>query len=260
MAGKLTDGARVAAGNRPRRELTLLLLAGAVGVGIVLLATRQEVARVSVIAPRPLPATVTTLTAQQLLPAAWALAVAALASLAAVLATRRWLRRVTGLITAALGAGIAAVALGQVTAAQVLSAASRTLSPATGAEAGAAPGSATAGGTGGGSGLLSGFPSHVALAGPGWRYLMVTGALVVLAAGLAIIVRANRLPAMSARYERHPVGPDRAAETAGTGQAAGSAGTGAAGTGAARTGAARSKASMWELLSAGADPTADDGR
>ncbi|MHB1593487.1 MAG: Trp biosynthesis-associated membrane protein [Streptosporangiaceae bacterium] len=250
MAGKLTDGARPAAGNRPRRELTLLLLAGAVGVGVVLLATRQDLARVSVIAPRPLPATVTTLTAQQLLPAAWALAVAALASLAAVLATRRWLRRVTGLITAALGAGIAAVALGQVTAAQVLSAASRTLSPATGAEAGAAPGSATAGGTGGGSGLLSGFPSHVVLAGPGWRYLMVTGALIVVAVGLAIIVRANRLPAMSARYERHPAGPDRAAGSAGADSAGGSAGTGSA----------RSKASMWELLSAGADPTADDGR
>jgi hypothetical protein len=251
VAGKLTDGARAAAGSRPRRELTLLLLAGTVGVGIVLLATRQEVARVSVIAPRPLPATVTTLTAQQLLPAAWALAVAALASLAAVLATRRWLRRVTGLITTALGTGIAAVALGQVTPAQVLSAAGRTLSPATGAEAGAAPGSATAGGTGGGSGgLLSGFPSHVVLAGPDWRYLMVTGALIVVATGLAIVVRANRLPAMSARYERHPLGPDRVADTVGAAQPGGTAGAGAA----------RSRASMWELLSAGADPTADDGR
>ncbi|MHB1431459.1 MAG: Trp biosynthesis-associated membrane protein, partial [Streptosporangiaceae bacterium] len=131
--------------------------------------------------------------------------------------------------------------------AQVLSAASRTFSPATGAEAGAAPGSATAGGTGGGSGLLSGFPSHVGLAGAGWRYLMLTGAVIVVAAGLAIIVRANRLPAMSARYERHPAGPGRAA---GAAEADGSAGTSAA----------RSRASMWELLSAGADPTADDRR
>ncbi len=92
----------------PGRELAGLLLGGAAGAGVVLLASRQGLARVIVRPPRPLPATVTVLSAQDLRPAIAALAVAALASLAAVLATRGLLRRLTGLVAIALGAGIAA--------------------------------------------------------------------------------------------------------------------------------------------------------
>src|SRR5579859_4906212 len=81
-----------------RREFAVLLLAGVVGAAAVLLATRQQAAHVVVTAPRPLPRTVTAVNWQDLLPVVSALAVAALASMAAVLATRGWLRRITGLI------------------------------------------------------------------------------------------------------------------------------------------------------------------
>src|SRR5215469_3636113 len=111
------------ASGEARRELVALLLGGAVGAGLVLLGTRQQVAKVVVTAPHPLPATVTPVSAQDLLPAAAALAVGALASLAAVLATRGVLRRVTALITAALAVGVAISAAGSLKAADVLTAA-----------------------------------------------------------------------------------------------------------------------------------------
>lgn len=221
------------AAGRPRRELTALLLVGAAGAGTVLLASRQEFARITVVAPDPFPATVTTVTIAHLTPAVSALAVAALASLVAVLATRGRLRRATGLVTVGLGAGIAALALSRITRAQVLDAVNRTVSPATGAGAGAAPGSVTAGGSGGGGALLSGFPAHVLVTGAGWRYLMAAGAVIVIVAGLLIVLRARRLPAMSARYDavKTPAVTDRSAATAAAG--------------------------MWESLSAGQDPTRD---
>ena len=258
-----------------RRELGGLLLVGAAGAGVVLLASRQGLARVIVRPPRPLPATVTELSAQDLRPAIAALAVAALASLAAVLATRGLLRRLTGLITIALGAGIALLAAENVTAAAARAAAGRSgASPAGGSGAGTAAGSVTAGtgsgGSGGSLGSLTGFGSHVELGGSAWRAMMVAGAALIIAAGLIGLVRARRLPAMSGRYER-PSGP--AAGTAG--QAAGP-GTSVAGTtgpggpdgssspaghagpaGGARAGRPRpAPASMWESLSAGTDPTA----
>ena len=58
-----------AAGSQPRRELALLLLLGAAGAGLAVLATRQGWARVETAAPRPLPASVTTVTGQALVPA-----------------------------------------------------------------------------------------------------------------------------------------------------------------------------------------------
>jgi len=118
MTGANSEGA-VAAGPfaHQRRNLAAILAGGAAGAGVVLLATRQELARVVVHAPRPLPDTVTAVTAQGVRPAIAALALAALASLAAVIATRGLLRRLTGLITIALGAGVAVSALGKVTAA-----------------------------------------------------------------------------------------------------------------------------------------------
>src|SRR5215469_16059596 len=137
----MTDQERASAALRSgRRELSVLLLCGAVGAGLVLLGTRQQVARVVVTAPHPLPVTVTTLSAQAILPGAAALAIAALASLAAVLATRGVLRRTTGLITAALGIGVAITAAASLTAAAVLNAAGHaTISPAKGAGGGIAP-------------------------------------------------------------------------------------------------------------------------
>lgn len=232
---------------RPRRELAVLLLAGAAGAGAVLLGSRQELARVIVHAPRPLPDSVTAVTAQGVRPAIGALAIAALASLAAVLATRGVGRRITGALTIVLGTGIAALAFGQVSRASVLAAAARgAATPATGAEAGTAAGSVTAGTGGGAAGSIGGFPAHVVLEGGGWRALMVAGAILVIAAGLTAAIRARSLPAMSARYERTPRQPTRPVNGPADEQTARPAG-----------GRPRQKApTMWESLSAGADPTA----
>jgi hypothetical protein len=182
----------------------------------------------------------TTVTAQNLRPGISALALVALASLAAVIATRGLVRRLTGLITIALGAGVAVSALADVTAAAVLAAAGRAgSSPASGGTAGTAAGSVTAGNGGSAAtGSIAGFPMHVMLGGTGWRLLMLAGALLIVAAGVAVVVLARRLPVMSGRYERQRAAsaPSRSQEQAARPRAA--------------------AASMWESLSAGGDPTA----
>ncbi|HEX5190091.1 MAG TPA: Trp biosynthesis-associated membrane protein [Streptosporangiaceae bacterium] len=234
------DGSRA---GHPRRDLAAILVAGAAGAGVVLLVTRQQLARVVVDAPRPLPDSVTAVSAQDVRPAIAALALAALASLAAVLATRGLLRRLTGVLTVALGAGVAATALGPVTTAAVLAAAGRAgASPATGSGAGTAAGSVTAGNGGSTApGGLTGFPVHVVLTGTGWRVVMIAGAVLIVAAGLAVVMLARRLPVMSGRYESRslPAAPgqrDRPAREDDPPQPA-------------------QATSMWESLSAGADPT-----
>lgn len=230
-------GADSTRAGHPGRNLAVILITGAAGAGGVLLATRQELARVVVRAPRPLPDTVTTVSAQDVRPAVAALAIAALASLASVLATRGLLRRLTGILTVALGAGAAAAALGPVTAAAALAAARRaSTSPASGPGAGTAAGSVTAGNGGSATqGGGAGFPVHVVLSGTGWRALIVATAVLIVAAGLAVVILARRLPVMSARYERRS-GP----ATPSSGEVPG------------RPNAA---AGMWESLSAGGDPT-----
>lgn len=234
----------------------MLLVTGAAGAGLVLLALRQDWARVTVAVPRPLPASTVALTGQDLVPAAAALAVAALASLAAVLATRRLLRRVTGLITAGLGIGITLLAAGRLTAADVLAAAQAGTAPATGSGAGTAAGSVTAGSTAGGDGTggaLTGFPAHAVLAATGWRGLMISAALVIIAAGFLVALRASRLPVMSSRYDRSP-GRASSARRRGAGPDS------ARGTGRARSARPATAATMWESLTAGDDPTAGPGR
>ncbi len=252
---------------RRRRQFAVLLLAGVAGAGTVLLATRHQAAHVVVTAPRPLPRTVTPVSWQDLLPVAAALAAAAMASMAAVLATRGWLRRVTGLIAVALGACIAALAAGPVTKAAVLAAAGHAnLSPANGAGGGIAPGSTTAGGTGGTgtSGSLAGFPAHVELAGSGWRVLIIVGAIVIVVVGLVIVIAAAKLPAMSGKYER---AGKTAADGAGTARADRAGTTRPLPSDPApvtdrrprEPARANASASMWESLTAGADPTAQPG-
>jgi uncharacterized membrane protein (TIGR02234 family) len=251
MAGESESGSYPRSG---RRELPVVLLCGAAGAGLVLLGTRQHIARVVVTAPHPLPVTITPVSAQDLLPAASALAIAALASMAAVLATRGLLRRITGLVTAALGVGVAFTAAASLKAADVLTAAGHAnLSPANGAGGGIAPGSTTAGTDGGtAAGSLAGFPAHVEFAGSAWRALILAGAALIIIAGCAIIARAGRLPAMSSRYER-------------TARPSVPLTTGPLTTGPTTTGprSARLAASvggiMWDSLSAGADPTVTTG-
>ncbi len=80
----------------PRQELTAMLLLGAVGAGLILLATKQDWAQVRTSLPRPLPDSHVAVTGAALVPYADALVVAGLATLAAVLASKRLLRRLTG--------------------------------------------------------------------------------------------------------------------------------------------------------------------
>jgi uncharacterized membrane protein (TIGR02234 family) len=221
-----------------RRNLAAILLGGAAGAGLVLLATRPQLARVVIHAPRPLPDTVTTVTAYNVRPAIAALAIAALASLAAVIATRGLLRRMTGLITVVLGAGVAVSAMAGVSAAAVLAAARHANSSPAGGGAGTAAGSVTAGNGGStATGSIAGFPMHVVLGGTGWRLMMLAGALLIVAAGIAVIVLARRLPVMSGRYDRQRAAsaPMRPQQTVRPRPAT---------------------AGMWESLSAGSDPTA----
>jgi uncharacterized membrane protein (TIGR02234 family) len=222
--------------SQPRRELALLLLLGAAGAGLALLATRQGWARVETAAPRPLPASVTTVTGQALVPAAGALALAALAGLAAVLATRRTLRRVAGILVAGLGVGLAVAVSAGISAADVLAAASASAVPGT--AAGSGVGSTTAGTPGPGGTPLSGFPGHVVFVSFPWRGVAVAGALAVIAAGVLAAWRADRLPVMSSRFDppARSASPEPAVPVPDRGRPADSA-------------------AMWESLSRGEDPT-----
>ena len=162
--------ARPARSQLRRRELALLLLLGAAGAGLVLLAARQGWAQVRTAVPRPLPDSVVAVTGQTLVPDAGALALAALAGLAAILATRRTLRRVAGVVLAGFGAGIAVAVRAGVSAAAVRAAAAARApvgSASPGRRSAARPGAA---GRRGGPGW-AGFPrtwSSPAAAGGGW--------------------------------------------------------------------------------------------
>src|SRR5208283_4002549 len=106
-----------------RREFVLVLLAGAVGAGLVLLAVRQAWAQAIFTPPRPLPTQDISVTGQQLVPLASALALAALACLAAVIATRSVARRAVGVLLAVLGAGAGVAVTTGIRASAVIAAA-----------------------------------------------------------------------------------------------------------------------------------------
>jgi uncharacterized membrane protein (TIGR02234 family) len=240
--GGAADDPALRARRAARRELALLVLLGAAGAGLVLLATRQGWARVETAAPRPLPASVTTETGQSLVPVAGALALAALAGLAAVLATRRVLRRVAGVVLAGLGVGIAAAVSAGISAADVLAAAASTGSATGSGVVGGSDIGSTTGGTGqsGTAGSpVSGFPGHVVFAAFPWRGIAFAGALAVVAAGVLVTWRAASLPVMSSRFEL----PAR------------SSGSRAAVPAGGRAYRASDTASIWESLSRGEDPT-----
>jgi uncharacterized membrane protein (TIGR02234 family) len=230
-------------GLTPRRELTGILLLGAVGAGLVFLAMHQSWAQVRTAVPAPLPTSVVRDTGQDLIPYGEALAVAALATLAAVLATRRLARRVVGVLLAALGAAIVAAVTTGASVSAALSAASQNISPATGSGAGNTAGSATGGGTSGASAVpnVAGFHSRAVLTATAWQAMAVVGAIAIIAAGVLVAWRAGRLPVMSSRYDapapsRAPARPTAAQRPPAAAEAADSA-------------------SMWESLSRGEDPT-----
>jgi Tryptophan-associated transmembrane protein (Trp_oprn_chp) len=223
-----------------KREYGLVLLAGAVGGGLVVVSVRQRWAQAVFTPPRPLSSQTISVTGTDLVPLAGALAIAALACLAAVIATRGWVRRASGAVLAAFGIGAAVAAGTAVSAASVLSvAASQAGAPGAAAVSGAA-GSATGGTVPGGAGSpgvsLIGTTGQAIMSGTPWQAAVILGAALVVAAGVATAWRGPRWPVMSARFDAPGRRP----------------GSGARGAPAAAT---RDSASMWESLSAGADPT-----
>jgi uncharacterized membrane protein (TIGR02234 family) len=220
-----------AAGALPgaRREYALALALGAAGAGVVLLSARQGWARVSTPAPAPLPASVISVSGQDLVPLAGALALAALASLAAVIATRRLARRLAGLLMAAFGVVIAVavclpLAASDVRAAARVTAVSQAGSATAGGAGGVSPGAVPGGGAAPGVTTVG----HVTMTAALWRPAAVAGALMIVAAGLFVAWRGARWPVMSSRYEP----PEQAGRKP-----------------------VADSAAMWDALSGGADPT-----
>jgi uncharacterized membrane protein (TIGR02234 family) len=222
-----------------RREFGLVLLAGAVGAGLVVLAVRQAWAHAVFTPPRPLPAQDIAVTGQQLVPLASALALAALACLAAVIATRSVLRRAVGVLLAVLGAATAAAVLASLRASAVLAAARAS------ALSGPLGGSTTSGAPSGGAvhGIVVAGPGQVIMAGVPWRAAAIAGAIAIVLVGVATAWRGPRWPVMSARFER-PGGDGGAGSPPVIGESRGVA--------------PPDQQSMWESLSRDVDPTVDD--
>jgi len=214
------------------REYLLVLAVAAAGAVLVLLSVRQGWAQVVTAATGPLPRSTVPVSGQDLVPVAGALAVASLAGLAAVIATRGLARRLVGVFLAAAGALTALLVSAPVSAADVLAAARATpLSQAGSATAG---GGGAAAGVGGvpGAGAAGVGAAHVVLVSFPWRPLAIAGALAVLLAGIVVAWRGPRWPAMSGRYSRAGGGdPPPVADTA----------------------------TLWESLSRGVDPTEPPG-
>ena len=240
-----SDGDSVAQVRRVgRRELAFLLLLGAAGAGLVLLAARQGWAHVETTEPRPLPDNIAAVTGQTLVPVTGALALAALAGLAAVLATRRTLRRVAGVVLAGFGVGIAVSVTAGISAAAVrAAAAASTGAPVGSGVTGSDIGSTTGGGQGQAAGTgVSGFPSHVVFAAFPWRGVAFAGALAIIAAGVLVTWRALELPVMSSRYDA----PASASNASAPGPAVPAGDRGSR---------RPDSAAIWESLSRGEDPT-----
>jgi uncharacterized membrane protein (TIGR02234 family) len=222
-----------------KREYAFALLLGAVGAGLILLAVRQQWAQALFTQPKPLPVQVVNVSGNDLVPLAGALAIAALAGLVAVIATRGVLRRVVGVLLALFGAGAGAAVMTSVTAATVVSvAASQVASPESAAVSGAV-GSTTSGSTSGGSFVVAGSTGQAAMTGAPWHVAVIIGALLVFAAGLATVLRGTDWPVMSSRYDA-----PGSQETRGAGARPGRA-------------PALDSATMWETLNGGDDPTED---
>jgi uncharacterized membrane protein (TIGR02234 family) len=267
-SGTPSEGRRLS----PRWEYGLVLLLGAAGAGLVFLGVRQGWGHVHTSAPRPLPGSNVTVTGQDLVPAASALAIAGLATLAAVIATRGLARRLAGGLLMLFGAGAAASALWPISDPAVIRAAASSAGPSGLAGSGTGAGSVTAGGSGGtgGSAPISGFLASVAMSGTAWRGLAVAGAALLVAAGLLAIWRSGPWPVMSSRYERppRPAGPESAtagpesatagpAREPGAGPQTGLAVSASRRAERVRPAADLSSAAIWESLSRGEDPTGD---
>jgi len=220
----------------------MILLLGALGAGLVFLASRAAWAHVRTIPPRPLPASDVAVTGAQLVPYAGALVLAGLATLGAVLATRGPLRRAAGVLLAAIGAALAGTAF-SISTASAISAASAGLGPAA-----ASAGSVMDGSNPAAAAVpnVAGATPHVVFSAAGWQAMVVAGAVAMMCAGALVAWRARRLAVMSSRYDAPTGGTPRPTT------AADRPGDGVRGD---RESAADA-ASIWEALSRGQDPTA----
>jgi uncharacterized membrane protein (TIGR02234 family) len=198
-----------------------VLVVGAIGGALALLAGGRVWLRLA--APRrpPLPDVAVALSGQAVEPLVSALGVVGLAGLVALLATRGRGRLVVGALLAACGLVLA------------LRAASRLAGPD--------PATAwvlltDAGRTGG----LSPGTAVATTVSPAWPLLATVGGLALLAAGAAAMVRGRRWPAMSARYDA-PAGAPGTAPAVPT----------------PRAGVASpAPEAVWDALDRGDDPTA----
>jgi uncharacterized membrane protein (TIGR02234 family) len=246
-----------------RREYGVVLAVGAAGAVLILLALRETWAHALYTPPHPIPAQDYAVTGQSLIPLASALAVAGLACLAAVIATRGLARRIVGALLAIIGGYAAVTVTAAVTSAAVLATA-QNANPANGTGGGSTTSGSS---TGSAAGILvAGVQGHAVMTGLAWHAVAAVGALAIVLAGLATLWRGPAWPVMSARFER----PDRAAARSMAGAAsAGAAGAGAAARAGAAAGAAGAgaaagaggratsdSATMWESLSRDVDPTA----
>ncbi len=223
-----------------------MLLLGAAGAGLALLAVRQGWARAVYTEPKPLPSQSITVTGQDLVPAAGALALAGLACLAAIIATRGVLRRVAGAVLALCGVGTVVAASGSLSAARVVAAASSKVSSSASVASGGS--GSTTGGSGAGSSagaVVTGDSSvHTVLLGVPWRVAVFAGAAALIAAGLLTVWRGTRWPVMSGRYERPAGQPGTSSPTR---RRPGPAST---------TAPARlDQAALWDSITRGDDPT-----
>jgi uncharacterized membrane protein (TIGR02234 family) len=252
----------------PGQALALTVLLGAAGAGIAFLGTKQGWAQVTTSPPKPLPASRMSVTGAAMIPYADALVVAGLACLAAVLATKRTWRRVSGLVLAGLGAGLGAAAF-TVSGAAAVAAAAASVGPASNPGAGS-----VTQGTSASPPVpdVVGATPHVAMMAAGWQALVVAGALAMIAAGAVALCRPTRLAEMGGKYEapaRSARTPRRDGRTR-LGAAAGASPEPSAAGDARRPGDAQGpgdallagaalpadSASLWEALSRGDDPTA----
>jgi uncharacterized membrane protein (TIGR02234 family) len=237
-----------------RRQFVAVLLLGAAGAGLALLAVRPGWARAVYDAPKPLPSQSITLTGQDLVPAAGALALAGLACLAAIIATRGVLRRAAGVVLALCGVGTAIAASGSLSSARIVAAASSKVSSSASVASGGA--GSTTGGTASNSGAVvtgSGSAVHALLLGVPWRVALFAGAAALVAAGLLTLWRGARWPVMSGRYERQsgPARPSRPAPAI-PGRAQPSPAPPA-------DPAVLDQAALWDSITRGDDPTVAPG-
>ncbi|GAA1777904.1 Trp biosynthesis-associated membrane protein [Streptomonospora arabica] len=160
-----------------RAEFAVALCAVAAGAGALAGAAGRTWARAQVDVGGPVAAAPVELTGDDVAPTAFAMGLAGLAALAAVLATRGPLRRALGGVVALFGlAALVGVWRGTRTAALQEAAADR----------------ATA------SGAVDGL--HLVAQWPG---LAAAGAVLLAAAGAYTLVRGAAWPAMGSRYDRH---------------------------------------------------------